>query len=110
MGNLGQGDARGYRMHSIDLVRGIAIVVMALDHARDFYSNAHIDIFDPSQTTLALFLTRWVTHICAPTFLFLAGVSAGLMAERRTTAELSGLFPDLLEALGGELEAAAPAA
>lgn len=92
MGNLGRGDTRGYRMHSIDLVRGIAIVVMALDHARDFYSNAHIDIFDPSQTTLALFLTRWVTHICAPTFLFLAGVSAGLMAERRTTAELSGFL------------------
>ncbi len=89
MADWGQGDARGYRLQSIDLVRGIAIVIMALDHTRDFYSNARIDIFDPSQTTLALFLTRWVTHICAPTFIFLAGVSAGLMAERKTTAELS---------------------
>jgi uncharacterized membrane protein len=86
---MGAGDVRGYRLWSIDLVRGVAIVIMALDHTRDFYSNAHIDIFDPSRTTLALFLTRWVTHICAPAFIFLAGVSAGLMAERRPTAALS---------------------
>ncbi len=92
MADWGQGDARGYRLQSIDLVRGIAIVIMALDHTRDFYSNARIDIFDPSQTTLALFLTRWVTHICAPTFIFLAGVSAGLMAERKTTGELSAFL------------------
>lgn len=89
MGDMGQGDARGYRMHSIDLVRGIAIVVMALDHTRDFYSNTHLNIFDPSQVPLALFLTRWVTHFCAPAFVFLAGVSAGLMAVRRPARELS---------------------
>ena len=92
MADWGQGDARGYRLQSIDLVRGIAIVIMALDHTRDFYSNARIDIFDPSQTTLALFLTRWVTHICAPTFVFLAGVSAGLMAGRKSTGELAAFL------------------
>ena len=92
MGDWGQGDARGYRLQSIDLVRGIAIVIMALDHTRDFYSSARIDIFDPAQTTLALFLTRWVTHICAPTFIFLAGASAGLMAGRKSNAELSAFL------------------
>ena len=89
MGDMGQRDARGYRLQSIDLVRGIAIVIMALDHTRDFFSNAHFNLFDPAQMPLALFLTRWVTHICAPTFVFLAGVSAGLMAERKTTSEIS---------------------
>jgi uncharacterized membrane protein len=89
MDGTGQGDARGYRLASIDLVRGIAIVVMALDHTRDFFSSAHLDIFDPSRGPLALFLTRWVTHLCAPAFVFLAGVSAGLMARRRPRGELS---------------------
>lgn len=89
MGDRGQGDARGYRLASIDLVRGMAVVIMALDHARDFFSSAHLDIFDPSRVPLALFLTRWVTHICAPAFVFLAGVSAGLMALRRPRGELS---------------------
>jgi uncharacterized membrane protein len=89
MGETGTTDARGYRLQSIDLVRGIAIVIMALDHTRDFFSDARFDLMDPSQTTLAIFLTRWVTHICAPAFVFLAGVSAGLMAARKPTAALS---------------------
>lgn len=92
MGDMGAGDARGYRLRSIDLVRGIAIVIMALDHARDFFSSAHFNLFDPSQVPLALFLTRWVTHICAPAFVFLAGVSAGLMAARKATGELSAFL------------------
>lgn len=71
-----------HRLHTIDLMRGLVIVLMALDHTRDFFSSATIDPTDLSQTTPALFLTRWITHLCAPTFVFLAGSSAYLAAMR----------------------------
>lgn len=70
------------RIHSIDLLRGLVIVIMALDHTRDFF---HINGFAPedlTQTHAALFFTRWITHFCAPVFLFLSGLSAYLHAER----------------------------
>ena len=54
------------------------MVVMALDHVRDFLGNAHFDATDLEKTTAPLFLTRWITHFCAPTFFLLAGVSAYL--------------------------------
>jgi len=77
------------RIHSVDIVRGFVIVLMALDHVRDFFSNAKIDLLDPSETTVGLYLTRWITHLCAPTFIFLAGVSAQRMSLRVSTGELS---------------------
>jgi len=80
---------RVYRLDSIDFLRGLVMVIMALDHVRDFFTEARFDPADLSQTDSALFFTRWITHFCAPTFVLLSGISAGLMHERKSTAELS---------------------
>ncbi len=78
-----------YRLSSIDFLRGLVMVIMALDHVRDYFWNVRFDPLDLEQTNGALFMTRWITHFCAPIFVLLAGLSAGMMAARRTTAELS---------------------
>lgn len=94
------------RVNAVDLLRGIVMVIMLLDHTRDFVHREILN-FDPSdltKTNTVLFFTRWVTHFCAPIFVFLAGTGAFLQTARgKSKRELSrflitrGLWLILLE-------------
>lgn len=79
------------RIGSIDLIRGVVMVIMALDHSRDFFHREAFtdDPLNTATTTLFLYFTRWITHFCAPAFVFLSGVSAWLQSQRKTKSELS---------------------
>ena len=72
------------RVDAIDLLRGLVIVLMVLDHVREYFSASALlfEATDLARTTVPLFATRWITHLCAPTFVFLAGVGAWLQHER----------------------------
>ena len=72
------------RIPSIDIARGLVMVIMALDHTRDLlHIHAAQNPTDLATTTPVLFFTRWITHLCAPAFVFLAGTSAWLSLNRR---------------------------
>ncbi|MDP9047098.1 MAG: heparan-alpha-glucosaminide N-acetyltransferase domain-containing protein [Bacteroidota bacterium] len=77
------------RIHSIDIVRGLIMIIMTLDHTRDFLHYPGPSPLNMQTTTVILFFTRWITHYCAPTFVFLSGTSAFLAGQRRTKKELS---------------------
>ncbi|MFZ6645483.1 DUF1624 domain-containing protein [Undibacterium sp. TJN25] len=70
------------RLPAIDLLRGIVIVLMALDHTRDFFAATPFDPMDLMQTSPGWYWTRWITNLCAPTFVLLAGVSAFLRQQK----------------------------
>jgi uncharacterized membrane protein len=78
------------RLESIDVLRGIVMIVMALDHVRDFL-GVLANPTDPATASVALFFTRWITHICAPTFFLLTGVGAWLRGNRGTVPREYGL-------------------
>lgn len=82
------------RINSIDIARGLVMVIMALDHVRDFMHTTSMNQSptDLQTTTALLFMTRWVTHLCAPTFVFLSGVSAYLSFRRNNNISESRAF------------------
>ena len=75
----------GRRLVAVDLLRGLVMVLMVLDHVRDFFGDPRLNPTDLSTTTVALFFTRWVTHFCAPVFVLLAGTGAYLAKARFPT-------------------------
>lgn len=80
-----------FRVSSIDIARGLIMVIMALDHTR-YYFHADAFVFDPTnleKTNTALFFTRWVTHFCMPAFVLLSGVASRISLARKTKKELS---------------------
>src|ERR1700678_1516144 len=84
---LGQPAAVKHRIESIDVVRGFIMILMALDHTRDFFGNSGLNPTDPATTTVPLFFTRWITHFCAPVFFLLTGTGAWLAGRRKSTRD-----------------------
>ena len=81
--------AKRIRLESIDVVRGVIMILMALDHTRDFFGQPGANPTDLATTTVPLFFTRWITHFCAPTFFLLTGTGAFLSRRKKSTRELS---------------------
>jgi len=77
------------RIESVDVVRGVIMIIMALDHTRDFFGIPGQNPVDLSTASAALFFTRWITNICAPVFFLLTGTGAYLSLRRKSPRELS---------------------
>lgn len=80
------------RIVSIDMLRGLIMLIMAIDHIRDMFLLGQPDPTDLATTTSLLFFTRWITHFCAPIFVFLSGISANLAGQRRSKGALSAFL------------------
>jgi uncharacterized membrane protein len=84
---------RAYRLEAIDMLRGLVILIMAIDHVRDYFLfGAEQEPMGNPHISAGLFATRWITHFCAPVFVALAGVSAGLMGAKKSRSELGTLL------------------
>jgi uncharacterized membrane protein len=70
------------RIEAVDVVRGVIMILMALDRTRDFFGDSGVNPTDPAQTTIPLFFTRWITHFCAPVFFLLTGTGACPLAAQ----------------------------
>jgi uncharacterized membrane protein len=81
--------AQGARLESVDLLRGIIMILMAIDHVRDFFGAPGLSPTDLTRTTIPLFFTRWMTHFCAPVFFLLTGTGAFLSLRRKSKSALS---------------------
>jgi len=79
------------RIESIDFLRGLAMVLMALDHVRMYFALGtwYAEPLNLATTTPWLFFTRWITHFCAPVFVFLAGTSAFLYGAKRKDVKIT---------------------
>jgi uncharacterized membrane protein len=85
--------ARAFRLVSVDLLRGLAMMLMALDHTRDYFSGLAFAPEDLSKTSGALFFTRVITHLCAPVFFLLAGTGAYLSrAQGKSLPQVARFF------------------
>jgi uncharacterized membrane protein len=95
---------RSFRLESVDLLRGIVMILMALDHTRDFLGITGVNPTDPAQTTIPLFFTRWITHFCAPVFFLLTGTGRVSVVGQEIQAPVvailihTGLVADLFGA------------
>src|SRR5262245_45602902 len=80
-----------HRIDSIDLLRGLVMIIMALDHTRDFFHKQGMtgDPLDLATTTPLLYFTRWITHFCAPVFVFLTGSSIWFQGLRKNKQQLT---------------------
>jgi uncharacterized membrane protein len=82
-------EGSGRRATVVDVLRGLVMVLMPLDHTREFFTSYSGNPLDPQHATFLLYLTRWITHLCAPVFVFLAGTSIFLQQQRKTRSSLT---------------------
>lgn len=80
------------RIASIDILRGIIMVIMALDHTRDYFTDYYYSPTDLQHASTFMFFTRWITHYCAPVFVFLSGASAYLSFQKGKSKKEAALF------------------
>jgi len=84
-----EGSIKPGRLESIDVVRGVIMILMALDHVRDFFGTPGVNPTALATTTVPLFFTRWITHICAPVFFLLTGTGSFLSLKHKSVPQLS---------------------